>query len=591
MSSSLSMLRRLLIIAGGLLVVASVGAAIVASLDFSATSELEEERKLGLRQEVEAFEREQAAILARARESAGAGRMEEAAKLLAESGSPDRELAAQVGDALLEAAERARRDWDEGEARRFLELAKRVFKEENGTKVLETELLVEETERLVWQSKELLEAAGDAIAEGKLAEAEMALVALESGGFPPEAGAKAAELRKTIVSEREDRDRDAVRKNLARLLDEGRVTAARQLMERHALLTGNDEYRTRITALTELEQAGGTESYLPVRDALRFIVKCQAKTGGFTLEQYLTVFPKDQAGGKWSASYDVGISGLCLMAFTAFRHIDVAGEFDQRAANCARYLASTVSRAGTVAGTHYNHAIVALALLERVRALGQDATKAEFAAAARIINYLTLSAQLPDGGWRYTDRGTSDSSVTCWVLQAVHAAKRVGIAVHDDVISKGLAYLDTMTDAEGWTGYVQPGRVPNLTAATLLVRQLFPEQSREGAAEQARKLLLDFLAKPLLTNRKSTAAGTAITELKKLWHNHYGWYYATYAFHLEGGSAWAAWGPLLANTLGVDQERLGELAGSFPPDPYWGKRAGRLYTTALAALTLEVYYR
>ena len=32
-------------------------------------------------------------------------------------------------------------------------------------------------------------------------------------------------------------------------------------------------------------------------------------------------------------------------------------------------------------------------------------------------------------------------------------------------------------------------------------------------------------------------------------------------------------------------------AGSFPPDQYWGKRAGRLYTTALAALTLEVYYR
>jgi hypothetical protein len=33
------------------------------------------------------------------------------------------------------------------------------------------------------------------------------------------------------------------------------------------------------------------------------------------------------------------------------------------------------------------------------------------------------------------------------------------------------------------------------------------------------------------------------------------------------------------------------LAGSWDPDPVWGMHGGRVYATALAAMTLEVYYR
>jgi hypothetical protein len=35
----------------------------------------------------------------------------------------------------------------------------------------------------------------------------------------------------------------------------------------------------------------------------------------------------------------------------------------------------------------------------------------------------------------------------------------------------------------------------------------------------------------------------------------------------------------------------GPLAGSWDPDPVWGGHGGRVYSTALAAMTLEVYYR
>jgi len=625
MSTSYSIPSRLLILAGGLLVIVSVGAAISASLDWGAATELamvrgliaeghlaeaehlltslepfsdsdqptaeELRRKLDRLREVEKFDLAQAAILERARAAADEGRMERAGRILAEAGEPDPKLAAQVGGALLEEANRQRRGWDEEEARRLLELAKRVFGEKDEIRVIEAELLIAETERIVRQSEQLLETAGNAIAEGDLEAAEVALIAFEAEEFSPAARARAAELNKVIVSEREDRDREAVQKRLTRLLDEGKVREARQLMERHSRLTGNTEYGARITVLTELEKAGGAESYLPVRNALRFLVKCQAKHGGFSGEQYRLVFPKDKAGGKWSASYNLGITGLCLMAFTAFRDLDVTGEFDKPAKNCAKYLTRSVSRSGNISGTHYNHAIVALALLERVLALGKPATRAEFAAAKRIIVYLTRTAQLPDGGWRYATRGTSDSSVTCWVLQALHAARQAGIEIHEKVPRTGMAYLSGITNAEGWTGYTSPGGNVTMTAATLLARQLFPEFTTEGSTERARDLLLGYLQVPLKLGREPTTSGTAVTRLKELWLNHYGWYYATYAFHLEGGDAWTAWGPLLANTLKIDQEKLGELAGSWAPDPRWGKRAGRLYTTALNALTLEVYYR
>jgi hypothetical protein len=39
------------------------------------------------------------------------------------------------------------------------------------------------------------------------------------------------------------------------------------------------------------------------------------------------------------------------------------------------------------------------------------------------------------------------------------------------------------------------------------------------------------------------------------------------------------------------QRKEGELAGSWDPTTVWGGYGGRVYSTAMAALCLEVYYR
>jgi hypothetical protein len=73
--------------------------------------------------------------------------------------------------------------------------------------------------------------------------------------------------------------------------------------------------------------------------------------------------------------------------------------------------------------------------------------------------------------------------------------------------------------------------------------------------------------------------------------NFYYWYYATLALYQTGGQPWEKWNEAMQKTLIATQRTDTELAGSWDPDPVWGRCGGRAYSTALGALCLEVYYR
>jgi hypothetical protein len=74
--------------------------------------------------------------------------------------------------------------------------------------------------------------------------------------------------------------------------------------------------------------------------------------------------------------------------------------------------------------------------------------------------------------------------------------------------------------------------------------------------------------------------------------NAYAWYYATLASFHVGGPQWEAWNSRLqAALLPLQRRESSLLNGSWDPDPVWGGHGGRVYATAMAAMTLEVYYR
>jgi hypothetical protein len=73
--------------------------------------------------------------------------------------------------------------------------------------------------------------------------------------------------------------------------------------------------------------------------------------------------------------------------------------------------------------------------------------------------------------------------------------------------------------------------------------------------------------------------------------NLYYWYYATLGMYQLQGDHWQQWNKALQQMLIKSQRKTGDLAGSWDPDTVWGGYGGRIYSTALATLCLEVYYR
>jgi hypothetical protein len=71
----------------------------------------------------------------------------------------------------------------------------------------------------------------------------------------------------------------------------------------------------------------------------------------------------------------------------------------------------------------------------------------------------------------------------------------------------------------------------------------------------------------------------------------YYWYYATLALYQLQGEEWQRWNSALKSALLSAQIRQGEHAGSWDTSDVWGGHGGRVYTTAMGALCLEVYYR
>jgi hypothetical protein len=120
----------------------------------------------------------------------------------------------------------------------------------------------------------------------------------------------------------------------------------------------------------------------------------------------------------------------------------------------------------------------------------------------------------------------------------------------------------------------RPGERPTrtMTAEALFCWQLLGVAREHPAAAEA----VDFISSELPGQRET---------------NLYYWYYATLALHQHQGEPWSRWNEALSKNLLASQRTEGSEAGSWDPDATWGAYGGRIYSTALASLCLEAYYR
>jgi hypothetical protein len=117
------------------------------------------------------------------------------------------------------------------------------------------------------------------------------------------------------------------------------------------------------------------------------------------------------------------------------------------------------------------------------------------------------------------------------------------------------------------------GPRPSMTAVGLLATECLGVKEQDSAMRES----VDWLLENMPDREKPDV---------------YYWYYATLAMHNLPGPEWEKWNRQIRRTLIETQIEHGCATGSWnPAKDEWGPHGGRLMVTALATLTLEVYYR
>lgn len=347
---------------------------------------------------------------------------------------------------------------------------------------------------------------------------------------------------------------------------------------------------------------GGTRSpETAVLAALIWLQKHQSPDGSWDSDGFSAQCKKNVCDGPGSPINDVGVTGLALLCFLGAGETHESGPFKNTVREGLKYLMSQQDEGtdgcfGEMVGQHfiYNHACAALAMAE---AYGMTEAKAFKEPAQKGINFI-LKAQNPYAAWRYAypPDGDNDSSVTGWMVMALKSAKLSGLKIDTVALDNAVTFIDEVTDpVTGRTGYTALGQPPS--RMTSMMTRFPPDKSE--ALTAVGLLVRIFCGHTLDSDPLITKGADLLMQKLPEWDpesgviDYYYWYYATLALYQVGGTRWDKWNEALKAAL-LDKQRLKEDEdeyGSWDPIDPWSMEGGRIYSTALNCLSMEVYYR
>jgi hypothetical protein len=328
-----------------------------------------------------------------------------------------------------------------------------------------------------------------------------------------------------------------------------------------------------------VKRGGSRASEEAVARALEWLAAHQQPDGHWDVDGFQALCPPGKVcSGTGSQNRDDGaVTGLVLLTFLGAGNTHWDGKHSTNVLNGLNWLLNQIKPNGDLRGTGrmYSHGIATLALSEAYGMSGDDKLRDPVERAVKFI----VAAQHPSsGGWRYLPGQYGDTSIFGWQLMALKSASLAGIEVPDATWQKARTWLQLVGSGRhrGLAAY-QPDQqaTPPMTAEALACRVFLGESADSPALREAADNLMQYLPQ---------------------WHreNLYYWYYGTVACFQMGGDYWQRWNNSLRDILIEHQARDGHAAGSWDPNPTldtWGKEGGRVYSTALATLCLEVYYR
>jgi hypothetical protein len=215
----------------------------------------------------------------------------------------------------------------------------------------------------------------------------------------------------------------------------------------------------------------------------------------------------------------------------------------------------------------YGHGVATLALAEAF-GMTSDPMLAPYVRDA--IRFIETSQDLHGGGWRYLPGQAGDTTVTAWQIAALKSAAIAGAAVPSPTIDAACRFLDRVQvrKGEGY-GYLSP-QDRSCTSAIGLLCRIYTAWPNDRTLDRG----LARLAKPG-------------PPPEAVYQN----FYLAQALLLRDHPAWRRWNTMNREHLIARQARLGHETGSWTFADADTAPGGRLGHTALAVLTLEVYYR
>jgi hypothetical protein len=282
----------------------------------------------------------------------------------------------------------------------------------------------------------------------------------------------------------------------------------------------------------------------------------------------------------WEA--DTALTGLSLLAYLGAGYTHLEGKYATTVTKGLEFLLRSQKSDGDLRGSSlavgmYCHSMATLALCEAYALTGDSRLKVPVERALAFI----VRARSKDGmAWRYVPRASdSDTSILGWAVMALKSGKSVGVPIPQDTQAGMFEWLKKVSKGkDGGLAFYSFEKnkgdlTPTMTAEAWACRQFLEIGGPGPASDEAARFLLQ---------NKSYRGD----------FNIYYLYYGTLAMYQHGGEAWTNWNNRVRDDVVARQRTQGHMAGSWDPDdtPY-GTMGGRIYGTALATLTLEVYYR
>jgi hypothetical protein len=306
-----------------------------------------------------------------------------------------------------------------------------------------------------------------------------------------------------------------------------------------------------------------------------------------------------QCGGRGSSVFTAGVTGLALLTYLGAGYdTQRQSPFSETVKKGLKWLKASQTPEGCFGSQNggggrwtYSHACATLAMCEAYASTKQSAWKK---CAQEGVKFIGV-CQNPYKAWRYGVKpGDNDSSVTGWMLMALHSAKEHGLEVDVGSMKSGLEFINSMTDEEtGRTGYFKRGDLPVRPEG-----QLDKWPASESEALTAVAMCSRIFCDTATEDAKAMKAGAELLSKKlPVWDvaggkiDMYYWYYGTLAMFQMGGGDWERWNKAL-KTVVIDQQiKEGCARGSWEPLDPWCEEGSRVYATCLMTLCLEVYYR